>query len=716
MSTATDICLSAHQPRRGDSRCPAIMPRRSRGRRLTRPVPSLIACALSLVVALAPRPAAATGLHTETGTQRSTAVENAATAAATAGAPSRIVPGTAGRALPAPPAVEPSITVAILPDRTTGREWGIPYLRQVVEDLNIIAPDAVFTVGDMVQGYTRSMDHYTAEVDEYLSITSNLRAPFYPLPGNHDVISGMRDPSDRRFEQEYQNRFGPLYFAAFLDHVSVLCLYTDEQLDSEPRLSDKQVEWATEQVREAEQRGNPLLVLMHKPVWRYRNANWDTTMHPVLARAVERGLRVITIAGHFHSLQRDADRDGVEYHLVGTCGGMIDQHPLGGQLQHFTIVKITESGATNVYHQPVGVTFPPDFIVTEDQNRVHRLKSQGDRFAIASPLDQPFGKPVEGTVRINLQNPIDRPITIRGGLLLDQPGPSIVAGTALVGRTEVDIFNPFVSRIDTPFRPTRETNGEVTLQPNERGVYEIPIAAPAQPTLIAPPQLHLLVTFEDTKGRTVPVVIRRRVPLRAEYPLVRESSELPSEAVAAMPISAWDYSVYDLRERDPEVKVRQVGNHVEVAVTTFDDNLSYESLEALPDRLENPLSDTVVVRIGSGAGAVSYLVEPFSWRSAETVWKAVAAEPSSGANGGGRGNGGNQPQWTLTAADDVEARVFRMMPGYRVKMRIPVSVFGKPGDRVPFNVLVADNDETYHTQWRSWSQEDAGSVIVLPGE
>ena len=40
--------------------------------------------------------------------------------------------------------------IAILPDRTTGRDWGLPYLKSAVADLNRMQPDAVFTVGDMV--------------------------------------------------------------------------------------------------------------------------------------------------------------------------------------------------------------------------------------------------------------------------------------------------------------------------------------------------------------------------------------------------------------------------------------------------------------------------------------------------------------------------------------------------------------------------------------
>ena len=42
--------------------------------------------------------------------------------------------------------------LAIIPDRTTGRDWGLRYLAEAVDDFNRIQPDAVFCVGDLVQG------------------------------------------------------------------------------------------------------------------------------------------------------------------------------------------------------------------------------------------------------------------------------------------------------------------------------------------------------------------------------------------------------------------------------------------------------------------------------------------------------------------------------------------------------------------------------------
>ncbi|NBQ13547.1 MAG: hypothetical protein EBU31_02785, partial [Proteobacteria bacterium] len=134
--------------------------------------------------------------------------------------------------------------IAILPDRTTGRAWGLPYLHAAVEDLNIVRPDAVFTVGDMVQGYTRSTSTWDAEVDEYQRGVAPLTARFYPTPGNHDVISGSRTPGDTTFAAKYRERFGPLWYSVELDLATAIILFSDEGLgDSKMNITETQLSW-----------------------------------------------------------------------------------------------------------------------------------------------------------------------------------------------------------------------------------------------------------------------------------------------------------------------------------------------------------------------------------------------------------------------------------------------------------------------------------------
>lgn len=595
-----------------------------------------------------------------------------------------IVNGTEGKALPTDVAPQTAFTLAILPDRTTGLSWGLPYLEDAVEDLNRIGPDAVFTVGDMIQGYTRSMDHYNAEVDEYQSIVSALDAPFFPLPGNHDVISGTRNPSDRTFESEYQRRFGPLYYAAFFDHVSVVALYSDEKLRSRPELSTDQIAWAHEQVDAAIEHDNPLVMLMHKPLWRYRDSGWSN-VHRKLAAAKDAGLDVIVIAGHFHSIQREDDLDGVEYHLVGTCGGAVDQHPLAGQLQHITLIRMMPGDSPYVYHQAVGCTLPDDFVLRADQDRAFRLKQSSRNFKLRASLDQPYHKPVSGTVEMDVENPIDVPITVQAYLLKEAPGPSVVQGFGFYGKTQMDTFNPHVMRVDTPFEQTNDSK-PVTLQPGERTTLRLNVACDAQTRMIAAPQIHALATYVDSRDRIVPVIVRRRLPLKMEFEVTSAESE-------RMPISAWTYSVYDRFESDPSLWMWVEGNDLVMRIDVPDNVASYSNLlnNDPKKRLDDPLSDTFRVRIGSS----QYLIEPMG--PAGVVHQAPLE--------------GNP---VLTPIDSIRWETTQHSDGFMSLVRVPLSIVGSPGAAVPFNLGIADNDDTYHTQWRSWSRERIGSVIVLP--
>lgn len=602
-----------------------------------------------------------------------------------------IIPGTDGKDLPTAPAPEPSFTLALLPDRTTGRDWGLPYLEQAVKDINLINPDAVFTIGDMVQGYTRSMEHYQSEVDEYLAIVKNLTAPFYPLPGNHDVIPGTRNSSDKRFEKEYQRRMGPLYYAVFLEELTVISLYTDENLESKPTLSNIQTKWVLERINEALSKKNPLVILMHKPVWRYRNSNWDP-IHNKLAEAVQAGVKVIVIAGHFHSMQREPDIEGVEYHLVGTCGASIDQHPLGGQLQHFTIIKATASGKTNVYHQPIGCVLPDDFILAADQDRAFDIRNAGDKFEFDSVIDQPYGRPVRQSLQMKVNNPIDRPVTLSATLAKSQPDISPIANYGFYGKTNIDAFNPYATNVDTPFNLDEKIN-PLIIQPGESGILTIPLKCLSQSHMLPPPQLNITATFTDDQNREVPVYIYKRIPLRMRYTLT-ESLALD------MPISAWDFNVYDTLEADSEMGMSAEEGKLNLAFVVYDNVPCFDDkVEDVYERLNNPASDAIRLTFGNDKDQKIYLIEPMN--PVKQIWQAEKID--------------DYKKWKLNPVnEDIQWQCITSDTGYGLVVQIPLELVGQPGQSVEFNVGIADNDDTYHTQWRYWSAQYAGSTIVLP--
>ncbi len=570
--------------------------------------------------------------------------------------------------------------IAILPDRTTGRDWGLPYLDAAVEDLNIVRPDAVFNVGDMIQGYTTDPDRWESEAAAYLARMGRLRAEFYPTAGNHDVISGTRVAGDDSFATLYRRRFGPLWYAVELELATVLVLFSDEALDGRTmRVGDAQLAWLTTALERAKARGVAIVALMHRPLWRYRQVEWESRVQPLLEKA---GADAV-IAGHFHSMQRDPDVGGVQYHILGTCGGMIDQPPLAGQLQHLTFVDLVADGSVRVWHQPVGLVLPHDFVLRADQDVVHALRNPQPAVRVSGRIPDPatLREPARATITIEARNPTDRPITVT----FDPPGLVRTAAGATAwwtrGRAGMGAFgagaNGWTSHTlaDTHNAHTMATGaatvapGElaVTVPPKQESRAEISLTLMPAPGAVLPPQLDVYATFEDSRGRTVPVYLPTRVPVARA---VRTAGS--RDASIAYPAVAWDYSPYDTREANPEVRCWTEADAMLIEVHAPDGTATGAPQWSPPDpaRMKDPAADAVraIVRTRDASGrdfSEEFLYEPFT----------AGCELPRGAG--------------ATVVADADG-------AWTAQLRVPLH------GRVPagLQVGVADNDRTYHTQWR----------------
>ncbi len=585
--------------------------------------------------------------------------------------PPGIIPGTAGRDLPAPPDPERSLVLAVLPDRTTGRDWGLRYIEMAVEDLNRIRPDAVLSIGDMIQGYTRSVEQWDREVAEYRAITDRLTMPFYPLAGNHEVVSGTRNRQDLTFQERYQQTFAPLYYAVEFDLASVVVLYSDDPtFGSGFGIGEAQLAWLGTCLERLAARDKPIFVLLHRPLWRSRGSGWAERVHPVLVRHRVHAV----IGGHFHSLQRDPDWDGIQYHILGTCGGMIDQLPLAGQLQHLSFIRVRVNGDVSIYHQPVGTTLPDDFVLGIDQDRVNRLKTDDRVVRIRDAADDPFRGPVAATVTAEMFNPIDVPVEITGRVVTAKPeGESWLASTWL-SRMEQDRFNPYTTDAETSFRTTGALS-RVRLEPGQRKHVVIDLASPAVEAPRNPPEFEFRAFFRDSHGRETPALIRRRLPLRR----VIDSGNPMTE----WPLCAWDFSVYETLERNPSVRFQRNGNGLVLHLKVPDDRLS--GFEAHPrgviERSTDPPSDAVVILIGEGTTQRRFYIEPQMGLEVVEI-RPEAAQPSS-----------IQAEWANWEDDG---------PGWALTIRLPSEVLIREpgGEAIRINIGIADNDDSYHTQWR----------------
>src|SRR5215475_13420609 len=74
---------------------------------------------------------------------------------------------------------------AIVSDRTGGARAGV--FERAVEQLNILQPEFVISVGDFIEGYTEEPEEITKQWKEFNSFVGKLEMPFFYLPGNHDI-------------------------------------------------------------------------------------------------------------------------------------------------------------------------------------------------------------------------------------------------------------------------------------------------------------------------------------------------------------------------------------------------------------------------------------------------------------------------------------------------------------------------------------------------
>jgi hypothetical protein len=227
---------------------------------------------------------------------------------------------------------------AIVSDRTGGHRAGV--FSRAVELLNLLQPEFVLSVGDLIEGYTTA-EQARVEWREFQGYVSKLQMPFFYTPGNHDAIT----PDTALVWQE---KFGRRYYHFVYKNVLFLVLNPYDGPEGEKKGAKHfEIQFSKEQLDYVKQvlADTPsvrwTIVALHQPVWTQTNASETGWLE------VERllaGRRYTVFCGHVHTFRKFV-RQGMNYYQLATTGGASTLRGVEyGEFDHLTWVTMKPDG------------------------------------------------------------------------------------------------------------------------------------------------------------------------------------------------------------------------------------------------------------------------------------------------------------------------------------------------------------------------------------
>lgn len=197
----------------------------------------------------------------------------------------------------------------VVSDRTGGHRPRI--FSEAVEQINLLQPTFVVSVGDLIEGYSKDPAKVASEWKEFQTYTSKLQMPFFYVPGNHDLTNPMQ-------KDIWKERFGKAYYHFIYKNVLFLAVNSDDPNvgKEDGNLTREQTDYFAKVVKE-NSNVRWIFVLVHKPMWTHDNLEKNGWLELEKALA---GRKYTVFAGHIHRYQKFT-RQGMNYYQLATTGG-----------------------------------------------------------------------------------------------------------------------------------------------------------------------------------------------------------------------------------------------------------------------------------------------------------------------------------------------------------------------------------------------------------
>lgn len=249
--------------------------------------------------------------------------------------------------------------------------------KDAVRKLNLIQPEFVMSVGDLIEGMTLSESFTHRQLDEFDEWVEQLEMPFYYVPGNHDL-------GNKEEYKVWRERYGTDYYDFVYQDVLFLCLNSNDPYVS-ARFSRQQIDWVAQELKKHRD-VRWTLVFMHDPMWVY---NWKTGWEEIEALLQDREYTVF--AGHFHNYIK-FDRLGRRYIVLASTGGSstLAGPKAGAQFDHIAWVTMTDQGPLIVNYMLDGI-YDENVVIEEEAQDI--LESKRVNMEKASKFYGTFSDP-----------------------------------------------------------------------------------------------------------------------------------------------------------------------------------------------------------------------------------------------------------------------------------------------------------------------------------
>ena len=222
----------------------------------------------------------------------------------------------------------------VVSDRTGGHRARI--FSQAIDQINLMQPTFVISVGDLIEGYSKDKAKLAAEWKEFQTFTSKLQMPFFYVPGNHDVSNlGQTDI--------WKERFGRPYYHFVYKDVLFLAMNSDDPSEDKAKGKiDKEQIAYFQKVLQENTAARWIFVCLHKPIW--TQDNLETNGWLEMEKALQ-GRNYTVFAGHIHRYQKFV-RQGMNYYQLATTGGGSKLRGMRyGEFDHVAWITVKKEGA-----------------------------------------------------------------------------------------------------------------------------------------------------------------------------------------------------------------------------------------------------------------------------------------------------------------------------------------------------------------------------------